>query len=177
MKKRKLSAFYEANFTQIYRYFYYKTLSRQDAEDLTSETFLSFAQATQHNDGHIKDFTKFLYGIARNKFLEYLRRKSHGHSQYDDEIEGSANLSPEAYYREMTGYLEDMDNAQTLEEKAMVYIKHLPPAQRRVAKMRLIDKLSLQEIAKKLKKDINYVKVTQRRALRGLEKLFNDDGE
>ena len=59
----------------------------------------------------------------------------------------------------------------SLKERAIKFINLLPPKQRVVATLRLIDGLTPKEIATKLDKTINYVKVTLRRALRKLEEL------
>ena len=37
----------DKNFKKLYRFFYYKVLSREKAEDLTSETFLIFVEQIQ----------------------------------------------------------------------------------------------------------------------------------
>ena len=62
--------------------------------------------------------------------------------------------------------------SKTLHNRAADYIDLLPKKQREVAKLRLLDGLSPAQIAKELKTDTNYVKVTLRRSLRRLEELI-----
>jgi RNA polymerase sigma factor (sigma-70 family) len=48
----------------------------------------------------------------------------------------------------------------------------LPEKQRIVISLRLIEKLSLKEIAQELGKNMNYVKTTQKRAIKNLKEIF-----
>ena len=142
---------------------------------------MKFAQILAEHKTDIEDYTKFLYGIARNVFLQFLKNKYDDTASSLDEnmhSEHSRNrdLEPaEMFMNEVGKYVQQIDEKETLEEKALVYIEQLPQAQRRVMKMRFIDKMTLQEICKTLGRDMNYVKTTQRRGLRGLEKLYTDN--
>lgn len=162
ISQAEIQSIYQQNFEKIYRFFYYKTLSKDLSEDLTSETFLGFVdQASRRDD--IENCTGFLYGIARNVFLNYLK------SKYKDP---GFSVDPEFFQRYVEGFVEEKDSKETLEEKAMKYIQRLPEKQGAVAYMRLIQKMSPMEIATKLGKNRNYVKVTLRRALKSLRQLI-----
>ena len=69
----ELENFYESHVDKVYKYFYIQVLNRQIAEDLTSQTFLKFVAKVQ--DTTIKQYKKYLYGIMRNVFADYLREK------------------------------------------------------------------------------------------------------
>ena len=58
------------------------------------------------------------------------------------------------------------------EDKIKHFTHKLPSKQRRVVEMRFVGRLTLSEIADRLGKNMNYVKVTQRRAIRSLKKLI-----
>jgi RNA polymerase sigma factor (sigma-70 family) len=72
----------------------------------------------------------------------------------------------------VTSTLEDFTEERTPEDILLSRLELLPKKQRAVISMRLIEKLSLKEIAQKLDKDMNYVKTTQKRAIRNLKEIF-----
>ncbi len=157
-----LELIFEANFEKIYRFFYYKVLSKEIAEDLTSEVFVTFANLLKE-DKDIENPRNFLYGVSKNIFLRYLKQK------YKQEIPISfLGDNFEEYIGEEE---KEYQEKTTLEDRVLKYIDSLPDKQKNIAKMRLIDKLSLKEICEKLGKDMNYVKTTQKRAIKRLKEL------
>ncbi len=158
-----LEKFYNKHIDRIYKFFYLKTFNKELSEDLTSSVFLAFAEVLSSGEAQIEDPDKFIYGIARNKFLEYLKSKYSNENKninYIDDIE----VEP---------FLENYEETQTVEEKLKIFLPNIPKSQARVLKLRFIDKHSLKTICKMLEKDMNYVKVTQNRGLKSLKKLFN----
>lgn len=153
---------YENNFEKIYRFFYYKLLSKELAQDLTSETFLTLIEHI-NNGKTIDNWTNYLYGIARNVFLKFLKKK------YQQDLSSQYDINTFAEYVELS--IKEVDNLQTIEEKAQIYIQKLPEKQRIVLHARLIEKKSLEEICTLLGKDMNYVKTTQKRGLHSLKEL------
>ncbi len=153
---------YRDNAEKLYRFFYFKVLNKQVAEDLTSETFMALAEKipTLQKDKTLLE--KYLYGIAKNKWNMYLRDK------YKREEFETENIDDFSQY--VSSELDTMQSL-SLKERALYFIKMLPPKMRIVAMLRLIDGLLPSEIAVRIKKPINYVKVTLRRALRRLEEL------
>jgi RNA polymerase sigma-70 factor (ECF subfamily) len=161
IEEKTIEKLYEENFERIYKFFYYKVLSREIAEDLTSEAFITFVQLIK-DQKEINNLQAFLYGIAKNIFLKYLKQKYRDgipFSVIDDDFENYTDK-----------YVQEVESKETLEDKAKPYIDRLPERQREVVTLRLIEKLSLTEICNKLGKDMNYVKTTQKRALASLKK-------
>ncbi len=166
MSDQDLEIIYNQNFRKLYRFFYYKVLSREIAEDLTSDTFISFVEILQNKThGEVKDPVKYLYGIAKLTLLKFLREKYNSIQSIPIESEND-------FGGYVDSYLEDIDNSPTPEDFAIKYINELPEKQRLVLTLRLIDKNSLAEICKILDKDMNYVKTTQKRGLKNLKLLF-----
>lgn len=159
---RELSTLYEEHFDKIYRFFYYKVQSTEAAEDMTSETFMTFVRLIGESK-EIENIKAFLYGIAKNVFLQFLKNKYREgipFSVIDDDFEGHASE-----------FLEEVEECETPEETLLKFLDRLPEKQRDVIKLRFIDKLSLGDICEKIKKDMNYVKTTQKRGLKSLRKL------
>ncbi|MBE2279028.1 MAG: sigma-70 family RNA polymerase sigma factor, partial [Ignavibacteriaceae bacterium] len=148
-------------FNRIYSFFYYKTLSVDIAEDLTSETFLALANILSGNsEKQIDNLKAFLFGIARNVFTKYLQKKYRGEIPF-------SNMGDdfEEYVEE---FIDDNNTLETQEEKLKKYLPYLPKKQSIVLELRFIEKLSLQEICVRLGKNMNYVKTTQKRAFKSL---------
>lgn len=163
LSQKEIINFYRENVERLFKFFYYKTLSREIAEDLTSETFISLVKILK-DENEVRDTRAFLYGIAKNVFLQYLRNK------YQEGIPFSEFERDFENYAEKV--VETIENKPTIEEIANEYIKLLPEKQRIVLHLRFIEKLNLKEIALKLEKDMNYVKTTQKRGLANLKKYY-----
>lgn len=84
--------FYRLYLTRIYGYIYARTGNSQDAEDLTSQTFL----AAFENLSRLHDATHsgaWLFGIARNKIADHYRR-SQVNDPLDEEFSASQAVDP-----------------------------------------------------------------------------------
>jgi RNA polymerase sigma-70 factor, ECF subfamily len=68
------SVLYDHYVQPIYRYLYYRTSSAPEAEDLTSQTFLSALEALPHYQ-HRGSFAAWLFRIARGKVIDHFRRQ------------------------------------------------------------------------------------------------------
>ncbi len=169
-KKRseKLSKLYEEYFQKIYKFFYYKVLLKEVAEDLTSETFMVLAEKIEYEE-KIENDRAYIYGIARIVFVKYLQRK---YKEFTlDLSDKDYLLKDEKFLRYAESFVEDIEEKETSEERILPYIDKLPEKQKIVIQMRLIEKYRLKEICEKLGKNMNYVKTTQKRGLKRLKEL------
>ena len=64
--KDQIAEIYETTFSRIYSYFYYTTLSKERAEDLTSKTYLRFLEKYALYDPNRAGVAVWLMGIAHN---------------------------------------------------------------------------------------------------------------
>ena len=66
---------YDTWITPIYRYLYSRTGNAEDAQDITSQTFMSVMQSLPRyqDNGHLEGW---LFTIARNKLREHARKNS-----------------------------------------------------------------------------------------------------
>ncbi len=158
-----LETLYDLYFDKLYKFFYYKVLSREIAEDLTSETFITFAHILKENK-KIDNVKAFLFGVAKNIFLKYLQLK------YKQEIPFSSISENFEEYADTFVY--EIEKRENLEDKVLLFLNKVPEKQRIVLQLRLIEKLSLKEICQKLDKDMNYVKTTQKRGLKSLKEII-----
>jgi RNA polymerase sigma-70 factor (ECF subfamily) len=156
---------YEDNFGKIYAYFYYRTLSKEISEDLTSETFLAMARSLR-GQKELQNPKSFLYGIAKNTFLNYLKQK------YREQLVSLNELENLDFTVHIDEYIQEFPKTEILKELLHKYIKYLPEKQAQIIHLRLIEKLTIAEISERLGKDSNYVKTTQKRAIKSLRKII-----
>lgn len=160
-----IEVIYNLYFKKIYKFFYFKTLSKTIAEDLTSETFLRLI--IKNKSLKIESYKNFIYGIARNVFLEFLKNK---YRNLTEEITDSIeSLSPD----NMSDFVENFsDESISLEDKLKKYITYLPNQQKLVINKRLIEKKSREEISIEMGITLHNVKIIQNRAINKLKKLI-----
>jgi RNA polymerase sigma-70 factor (ECF subfamily) len=164
--EKLISAVYERNVRKIYRFFYLKTLLKQTAEDLTSESFLRFTDIFLAGKDSIENrdnLDGFLFGIAKNVFLEYLRQK------YRSEI-CLENIDDFSNYVEK--YSQATSTIPQLKKTLLTLLPQLPQKQSKIIGLRIIEGLSLQQVALKLNKSTRYILTTQNRAINSLKKLL-----
>jgi len=162
---KDIEQIFDTEHVKLYRFFYYKVLSREKAEDLTSDTFLTFVSMVR-DQKDIHDPLPFLYGIAKNTFLKYLRKK---YREVDTVPLEHADWNIQLY---IDRFLETIDRSPSMEQFALPFIQKLPEKQQNVLFKRLIEKKNLKEIAEELGKSINYVKTTQKRGIKNLRRLL-----
>lgn len=109
---------YSSYFTPIYRYIFIRLRDRDIAMDLVQSVFL---KAFQHRDTLKKDQAlQYLYTIARNQIIDYLRKKHTIHmDDFDQFIEQITDVSiqnPERAYNANEGAQLVAEMLQTLSE-------------------------------------------------------------
>lgn len=161
MDKSQFEQLYSDNFKKLYKFFYYKTLNKHIAEDLTSETFMRLANQSISS---VLDLKSYLFGIARIIFVEYLKKK------YKQEISVGDDIEKFIDYVEQNN--ESFESKKTLEDELIKILPELPEKQSEIIKLRLIDKLKPAEIAKRLNRSMIYVKTMQNRAIKSIKKVL-----
>lgn len=158
----ELEQFYDEQSSKVYKFFYIKCLDRSTAEDLTSETFTLFIEQIEHQT--INDKKKYLYGIMRNMWLQFLRKK------YQQALTDIENI--EDFADVVESHITDFDQAESVGNRLLPYIEKLPEKQRLIITMRLLEEMPIAEIARKLGKDKNYVKTTYKRGIVSLRAVL-----
>ncbi len=152
-----LEAVYREHSASVYRFLYAKTGSAELAEELTQETFYQAVKSIDRFDGSSK-ITTFLFGIAKNVWLnEYRRRKKAPVSLADTEAVAVPSAERDV--------LSKMGREDILRA-----IHGIPDPAREVLYLRLLGSLSFAEIGSILGQTENWSRVTYYRAKQQLIK-------
>lgn len=151
----------------IYRFIAVKVSSRQEAEDLLHEVFLSAWQKLPGFTEQGFPFSSWLYRIARNRVIDHYRTKKASVS-IDDEDAGFDEL-PGAEVA-----LGDQVDAQFDIDAVRGAMVQLSDEQREVIEMRFVSDLSPAEIAAVLGKREGTVRIIQFRALKKLKEILGE---
>jgi len=149
----KFGELYELYVEKIYRFIYYKTMHKETAEDLTSQTFMKALENIATYNDHKGTFATWLYQIARNQTIDHYRR-----------LRPTANLSDVWQQSDSADLPAQVDNRELL-AKVQKYVHTLKAEQREVVLLKLWDNLSYREIAELVGKTEASCKMMFSRAL------------
>jgi RNA polymerase sigma-70 factor, ECF subfamily len=152
---------YDLHFDKIYRYIYVKLRSQAEAEDLTQDVFIKAYEGIHSYKWRDLPFTAWLFKIAHNRVIDYVRKSSKEKKASLDEAGAIASGDP-VYITEQNFEVYQLKNA----------LEKLPDAQREVATLRFISELSIAEVAHTLGKSEGTVKALQFNAIASLRKLL-----
>jgi RNA polymerase sigma-70 factor (ECF subfamily) len=152
------SALYKKYAPDVYHFALYLSGERGEAEDITSETFVrAWASSEPIRMATVKGY---LFTIARNLFLQGLRKKSR-HVALDEELR-----DPQA-----SPYEQAEQKAELL--AVLAGLQKLPEIDRAALLMRAFDEMPYEEIAQALGISLAAVKVKIHRARLALADIRN----
>ena len=157
-----LTQLYEENFDRIYRYIVLKIGDRTEAEDMTQQVFLNALKSISSYRFKGTPFSSWLYRIAHNQVVDYLRKKSKRPMVPLDETISAGGDDPE---RAAVKKLE----AEELAEAT----KKLTKLQQEVISLRFGGELSVAEVAKAMGKSEGAVKALQHSAIVALRRVLS----
>jgi len=132
-----LSSLYQAYARQIFLYHYARVQNMQEAEDLTSQTFVA-ASEFWHTLRDPARAVSWIFTIARNKGIDLLRRNSEiQHEELDDELTNSAYSNNPKICAETQERLLDLRR----------HIENLTEKEQDLIRLRLVAELPFKQIA------------------------------
>lgn len=141
----------------IYRYLYSKVGNRQDAEELTSQTFLAVLEGLPKYRGRDK-FTGWLYTIARNKAADHFRDR-------DNKAETLETESAGVFNPDLLGMMVQDERSQALAG----LVRQLPDDHLELLRLRFVADLTFREMGEVLKRNPEGVKKAVYRLLAQLQ--------
>lgn len=160
---------YKLTFKYVYRFFYYKSVNPAEIEDLAHEVYIRYYKKFSSRDIEEVEIKKILYGISNNLYKEWVRQKVKENKvelidNYDYE-ENVEDFCDEAYEVRLEG-----QKKQLLEA-----LKLLNEKVRTVLECRFLHGMSRKEISLKLDMKEKDVHTYQKRGIRYLNKIINND--
>ena len=155
---------YEENFDKIYRYIVLRIGNKTEAEDMTQQVFLNALQSISSFKWRGVPFSAWLFRIARNQVVDYLRKKARQATAPLDESLVSSDSNP-ALAAEHSLDIERMLSAT----------KQLTAAQREVISLRFAGELPIAQVAKVMGKSEGAVKALQHSAIVALRKTLSPE--
>jgi RNA polymerase sigma-70 factor (ECF subfamily) len=152
---------YERHFDRIYRYLVLKVGDETEAEDMTQQVFLNALQSISSFKWKGVSFSAWLFRIAHNQAVDFLRRKSKRATVPLDESLAASDSNPQLL------------TEQRLDIKQLVgATQKLTKAQREVIALRFASGLSVAEVAKAMGKSQGAVKALQHSAVVSLRRVM-----
>jgi len=164
-KQRDPEAFaqlYEAYFDKIYRYMALKIGNETEAEDMTQQVFLKALQSISSFKWRGIPFSAWLFRIAHNQVVDYLRRKTKRVTVPIEDIPVIASDDNPQLMAERRSDIERLVSATG----------QLTEAQREVVSLRFAGELSVAEVAKIMGKSQGAVKALQHSAILALRRAL-----
>ena len=156
----------------IYSFVYRYVGNGQDAEDITQEVFVKFWRNLKKFDQE-KSFKTWIFSIAKNASLDYLKKKKAvPFSEFDTEEGGNRLTDTLADPSPLPLELLEKAGMAKLLNAAM---EKLSPQYRMVLFLRYNDHFNFREIAESMGEPLHTVKSRHRRALIKLKKLLADE--
>ena len=157
---------FRAEYSTVYRYFYYRTGSRTMSEDLTQETFVRAYRAFARFDPSRASSATWLLTIARRLFVDEWRRTSqhvYAETEVPESVAGEESPEAELCRRET--------NAALYRAMAM-----LSERERHLIALKYAAGLRNREIARILGKSERHTAVLLCRTLAKLRKILEKEG-
>ena len=153
---------YETHFDKIFRYVVLKIRNQTEAEDMTQQVFVKAYESIGSYQPQGVPFTAWLFRIAHNQMVDYVRKES---------------KKPTVPLDESLPIMDDSDLEHDVEtkiemEKVVVATKQLTKAQREVISLRFAGGLSITEAARTMRKSEGAIKALQHSAILSLRKTL-----
>ena len=135
----------------VYAYFYRRINQKQDVDELTGDTFNTFFL----NKDPVENETAFLWGIARKKFLKFLRNK------YKDRVIDIDQIDE-------PGFSSDINYKFKLESLKQCIENQLKQQDKQILELSILEDFKSHEVSKKLNLTADNVRQRLSRALKKL---------
>ena len=160
LEESALSTLVKKSYPFVFRYLYYRSVTREDAEDLTSEVFVRVVSSIKGQKGY---FPAWLIRIAKNLLTDYYRKRGRSRETSLEEIEEPFSDS-------------NKDTKESLHSDDLrKMLDFLTDEQKEVIILRFIEGNTNEEVAKIMNKSVGAIKALQFRALTALREILKKE--
>jgi len=161
---------YDLYIEKIYRFVYIKVSNTHDAEDIVGDVFLkAWEYMTGGSAKRIESLSGLLYQIARNKVIDFYRKRSQSLPMEEEQLVHVSGVSGETE-KEIERVNQKME-AQDM----MRYIEKMKQEYQEIILLKYIEEYSTKEIADILQKSKTNVRVTLHRAVKALRLVIDTE--
>jgi len=173
LKQKDRDAFikaYDLHIDDIYRFVFFKVNQKEEAEDITSLTFLKCWDHIQSNSiTDYKTLRSLFYKVAKNLIIDHYRKQSTKEITLKEDEISSLNIVDETQDLQKT--IENKNDSDLIAGK----LPELKDEYREVIILSYINGLSITEIAQIMDKSKGNIRVLIYRALKALKTIINND--
>ena len=145
----------------LYRFIYFKVQNREEAEDITQETYVKAISYFQKNNIKIETYIAYLKTVSLNILRDRWRKgKKHG-NVVDIEAINPAEIS-----------IEDATEASTQKDMLQNALSSVKEEYRTVIELRILKGYSVTETSKIMNKKEGAIRVLQHRALKEIAEIL-----
>jgi len=157
---------YDKYVDEIFRFILMRTKTKEDAQDITSETFLKTWQYVSSENRQIDNVRALLYRVGRNLVIDYYRKTGKEVNSFDeDQLEKLVDESID---------LEEKVSKKDDIKKVFSLLHNLSEESREIMLMRYAQDLSISEIAKALGKKKGTIRVALHRAVKQIKSILKN---
>lgn len=146
---------------ELYSFIYYKVQNREEAEDITQETYVKAISFLHRNDVDILECKSYLKTIAMNIIRDLWRAKKRRGSSVNLE-----DVNPEKIV------LEDFTNSLSDRDQIEGAMSRLTTEQQTVIELRIIKGYTVAEAARLMQKKEGAIRALQLRAMKALSRML-----
>jgi RNA polymerase sigma-70 factor (ECF subfamily) len=157
---------------KIFTYIFHLVGNKDETEDILQNVFTKTYNSIEHFDTSRK-FSSWIYRIAHNEAVNYLKRKSKRHTVSWEDITTNKDRLDTGTNEEKP---EDKWLHNEIDREIDQALEKIPPKYQKVLKMRYFEELSYEEIGVILKKPVNTVGTLINRAKKKLLEIVKKDG-
>ena len=158
----KLGMIFERHHVQLFNYFLLLTGNRHLSEDLVQEVFVRLLKY-RHTFRENSTFTAWMFQIARNVRIDYLRKSPHDEVSIENSLHEHVSLMPTPGER-----TEESEKVQIMQ----IALSRLPEEKREVLLLRGAHGLKFEEIAEILQLPLGTVKARIHRARNLIQQML-----
>jgi RNA polymerase sigma-70 factor (ECF subfamily) len=153
-----------ATWEPLYRFIYYKVQNREEAEDITQETYVKTLNYVQKKNISPESFLGFMKKVSLNVIRDRWRQKKRG-----GVLVNFHEINPEE--------TATMDQQNEIAQRILLEsaLARLSEEQRNILDLRIIKGYSAAETAKRVGKTEVAVRTAQYRALQALAQILDDE--